>query len=83
MGVPLYVICHFSLVAFNILSLTLIFVGLITVCLCVPPWVYPSWDSVLLGLDYFLSYLQEIVQLLSLQTFSQVLSLSLLLLGPL
>ena len=83
MGVPLYVICHFSLVAFNILSLTLIFVGLITVGLCVPPWVYPSWDSVLLGLDYFLSYLQEIVQLLSLQTFSQVLSLSLLLLGPL
>ena len=30
MGVPLYVICHFSLVAFNILSLFLIFVSLIT-----------------------------------------------------
>ena len=30
MGVPLYVICHFSLVACNILSLFLIFVSLIT-----------------------------------------------------
>ena len=26
-GVPLYIICHFSLVAFNILSLSLIFVN--------------------------------------------------------
>ena len=33
MGVPLYVICHFSLVAFNILSLSLIFVSLINMCL--------------------------------------------------
>ena len=33
MGVPLYVIFHFSLVAFNILSLSLIFVSLITMCL--------------------------------------------------
>ena len=33
MGVPLYVICCFSLVAFNILSLSLIFVSLITMCL--------------------------------------------------
>ena len=31
MGVPLYVICHLSLVAFNTLSL--IFVNLITMCL--------------------------------------------------
>ena len=39
MGVPLYVICHFSLVAFNILSLSLTFVSLITMCVsqCVPP----------------------------------------------
>ena len=35
MAVPLYVICHFSLVAFNILSLSLIFVSLITMCLSV------------------------------------------------
>ena len=32
MGVPLYVICCFSLVAFNILPLSLIFVCLITMC---------------------------------------------------
>ena len=35
MGVPLYIICHFSLVAFNILSLSLIFISLITMCLSV------------------------------------------------
>ena len=33
MGVPLYIICHFSLVAFNNFSLSLIFVSLITMCL--------------------------------------------------
>ena len=33
MGVPLYVIYWFSLVAFNIFSLSLIFVNLITMCL--------------------------------------------------
>ena len=33
MEVPLYVICHFSLVASNILSLSLFFVSLITMCL--------------------------------------------------
>ena len=33
MGVPLYVICPFSLVAFNNFSLSLIFVNLITMCL--------------------------------------------------
>ena len=35
MGVPLYVICHFSPVAFNTLSLSLIFVSLIAMCLSV------------------------------------------------
>jgi len=35
MGVPMYVICHFSLAAFNILSLSLIFVSLITMYLSV------------------------------------------------
>ena len=33
MGVPLHVICHFSLVAFNNFSLSLIFVSLITMFL--------------------------------------------------
>ena len=76
MGVPLYVICYF-----NIVSLTLIFVTLITMCLgvfllgfilpgtlCASCWLCPSPCS-------------GRFQLLSLQTFSQVLSLSLLLLG--
>ena len=35
MRVPLYVICHFSLVAFNISSLSLVFISLITICLSV------------------------------------------------
>ena len=35
MGVLLYVICHFSLVAFNNFSLSLIFFNLITMCLSV------------------------------------------------
>ena len=33
MGVPLYVICHYSLFAFNNFSLSLIFVNLLTMCL--------------------------------------------------
>ena len=33
MGFPLYIICHFSCVAFNILSLSLIFVSFITMYL--------------------------------------------------
>ena len=37
MGVPLYGICHFSLVTFNILSLSLTFFSLITMCLGVFP----------------------------------------------
>ena len=50
----------------------------------VSPWVYPAWDS-LCFLDlggYFLSYVREVFDY-NLQIFSLVLSLSLLLLGPL
>ena len=50
MGVPLYVIYCFSLVTFNILSLSLIFINLITMCLSVfllgfilPGPLYASW----------------------------------------
>ena len=62
MGFPLYVTCCFSLAAFNILSLCLVFVSLITMCLGVSLWVYPVWDSLcLLGLiDYFISHVGEI-----------------------
>ena len=61
-GVPLYIICHFSFVAFNILSRPLIFVSLITMSQCVSPWVYPSWDSLcfLNFADYFLSHVRKV-----------------------
>ena len=61
MGVPLYVICHFPLVAFNILSPSLIFVSLITVCLSVL-WVYPAWNCLffLNLVEYFLSHVGEV-----------------------
>ena len=56
MGAPLYVICHFSLVAFNILSLSLIFVSLITMCLGVflpgilcAPWTCLTISFPMLG----------------------------------
>ena len=46
MGIPLCVVCCFSLAAFNICSLCLIFVNLIKMCLGVSsPWVYPVWNS--------------------------------------
>ena len=58
----MYVTCCFCLAAFNILSLCLVFVTLISVCLGVFPWVYPVWDSLsLLDLiDYFLFHVGEI-----------------------
>ena len=49
MGFPLYVTCCFSLAAFNILSLCLVFVNLISyVSWPVSPWVYLVWDSLCL-----------------------------------
>ena len=58
-GFPLYVICCFSLAAFNILSLCLVFVSLISMSCHVSPWVYPVWDFLyLLNLiDYFLFHI--------------------------
>ena len=44
MGVPLYVTCHFSLVAFNI-SVFHFCQFDYYVSQCVPLWVYPAWDS--------------------------------------
>ena len=63
MGLPLYVTCCFSLAAFNILSLCLVFVSLIMyVSWCVSPWIYPAWDSLCLLdlIDYFLFHVGEI-----------------------
>ena len=60
MGYPLYVTCCFSLAAFNILSLCLVFVSLIN--MGVPPCLYPVWDSLCLLdlIDYFLFHVGEI-----------------------
>ena len=64
MGIPLCVICCFSLAAFNICSLCLIFVNLINMCLGVfhlefilfgTLWVSWTWVIVLCGLPWWLS----------------------------
>ena len=72
----MYIICHFSLVAFNILYLSLIFVSLITVCLGVflLGFIFPGTLCFLDLVDYFLSHVWEVFQLLPLEIFSQVLS---------
>ena len=62
MGIPLYVICHFSFVAFNMLSVFNFCQFDYCVSWGVPPWVYPSWDSLcfLDLVDYFLSPAWEV-----------------------
>ena len=62
MGFPLYVICHFSLVAFNILSVFNFCQFDYYVSQCALPWVYPAWDSLcfLDFVDYFLSHVREV-----------------------
>ena len=84
MGVPLYVICCFPLVAFNILSLSSILITLTTMCLGVFLYGFilsetlcASWTWSTISFPYYRCF-----QLLSLQIFSWVLSFSSLLLGP-
>ena len=83
-NIPLNVICHFPLVVvFNILSLSLIFISLITMCFGVfllglsilgcASWTWLTISCPMLG--KFSAIISSI--------FSQVLSCSLLLLGPL
>ena len=81
MGFPLYVTCCFSLDAFNIISLCLIFVSLII--MCISPWVYPVLDSLWLLnlLTISFSILGRFSTIIS-SKFSHTLSFSLLL-GPL
>ena len=71
----LHIICHFPLVAFNILSLSLIFVSLITVYLGVFLFwfILPGRLCFLDLVHYFLSQVRKvfIFQLLSFQMFSQ------------
>ena len=61
LGVSLYAICHFSFVVLNILSLSLIFVNLITVFILVCSPLVFSWDSLcfLDLVDCFLSHVRE------------------------
>ena len=54
-GIPLCVICCFSLAAFNICSLCLIFVNLINMC----PGVF-CLGFILLGTVYFLPHFREV-----------------------
>ena len=62
MGIPLYVICCFYLVAFNIFSLYLIFVSLINMCLRVFLLGFILFGTLCfldLG-DYFLSHVRDV-----------------------
>ena len=45
---------------------------------CVPPWIYPAWDSVLSVLRWLFPFPWENFQLLSLKIFSQSFPLSVL-----
>ena len=81
--VPLYVICHFSLVAFNILSLSLIFVSLITMCFLLGFILLGTLCASWAWLTISFPMLGKFSAIISSSNFSQVLFLSLLLLGPL
>jgi len=62
MGIPLYVICCFSLAAFNICSLCLIFVNLINMCLgvfCLEFILFGTLGFFDLG-DYFFPHFREV-----------------------
>ena len=62
MGIPLYVICCFSLAVFNIFSLNLIFVSLINKCLSIflPGFIQCGTLHFLDLHGYFLSHIREI-----------------------
>ena len=82
MGFPLYVTCCFSRAAFNILSLCLVFVSLISMCLDVFLLGFILYGTLCLLdlIDYFLFHVGEIFNN-NLQKLSHTLSFSLLLLG--
>ena len=71
MSVPLYVICCFSLVAFNILSLSVTFASLITICLSVFLLVFflPGTLCFLDLFDYFFSHVKEVFSIYPFQYF--------------
>ena len=83
MGVPLYVICRFSIVTFNILSLSLTFVSLVIMHLVVflLGFILPGTLCFLNLVDYFLSHVREVFSYYLFRCFFRSF-LSLLLLGP-
>ena len=84
MDFPLYVTCCFSLDAFNILSLCLIFISLISMCsdMFLLKFILYGTLHLLDLLDYFLFHVWKIFSY-NFQKCSHSLSFSLLLLGPL
>ena len=74
MGIPLCVICCFSLAAFNIRSLCLNSISLINICLGVFSRVYLVWGSLgFLNLgDYFFPYFREVFNYYLLKYFLMV-----------
>ena len=86
MGIPLWVICCFSLAAFNICSLCLIFVNLINMCLgmfCLGFILLgDSLGFLDLG-DYFFPHFREVFNYYLLKYFLMAFLFCLLLLGPL
>src|SRR5574337_838778 len=74
MGIPLCVICCFSIAAFNICSLCLIFVNLINMCLRVFHFGFILFGTLAfldLG-DYFLSHFREVFNYYLLKYFLMV-----------
>lgn len=74
MGIPLYILCYFSLTAFNICPLCLIFLSLISMCLGMFI-LYGTLGFLNLGL-YFLSHVREVFNYNLLKYFSSLLLLS-------
>ena len=61
MGIPFYAICCFSLVTFDIFSLSLLFVNLIAMCLSIFPLGLSCLGFCFLHFsDYFLSHIREV-----------------------
>ena len=74
MGIPLYILCYFSLTAFNICPLCLIFLSLISICLGMLI-LYGTLGFLDLGL-FFLSHVREVFNYNLLKNFSSLLLLS-------
>ena len=86
LGVPLYVICHFSLAAFSNFSLSLIFANLITMCLSVFLLgfiLYGTHCASLTWVAISFPMLGKFLTIISSDIFLGPFSLSLFLLGPL